>query len=132
MFLFDAIIGNSDRHYGNVHMLRNTKGEFSGAPLFDNGASLLSNVPLLFALASKYKVGEIFNNSYTIDKKHDGQVATINTLDNINFNIASKTIDILNDIEPTLRLMSPARADIIKKYIVYRLHKYLGMLKHNT
>lgn len=132
MFLFDAIIGNSDRHYGNVHMLRNTKGEFSGAPLFDNGASLLSNAPLLFALASNYKVGETFNSSYTIDKKHDAQVATIDTLDNVNFNIASKTIDILNDIEPTLNLMSHVRADIIKKYIVYRLHKYLGMLKHNA
>jgi hypothetical protein len=42
MFIFDALIYNEDRHFGNFGVLRNNKsGEIiSPAPIFDNGASL--------------------------------------------------------------------------------------------
>ena len=44
MILFDAIVMNTDRHFGNFGLLRNNKtGEFIDfAPIFDNGESLLS------------------------------------------------------------------------------------------
>ena len=43
MMLFDAVIGNQDRHYGNFGVLvdNNTGKILKPAPIFDNGCSLL-------------------------------------------------------------------------------------------
>jgi len=45
MLIFDALVYNEDRHFGNFGLLRNNKtGEIiSPAPIFDNGISLFSN-----------------------------------------------------------------------------------------
>lgn len=45
MIMFDALIYNPDRHYGNFGFLRNNyTGEYEKlAPIFDNGAGLFSN-----------------------------------------------------------------------------------------
>lgn len=131
MLLFDAIIGNEDRHYGNVHVIRGVDGQFVGAPILDNGASLLatrSNAELMF---TKRWVGELYNRSFTIDTTHDKQLETVDSINNIDFNITSKCIQIIDEIQPTLDLMDKVRADAIKRYIVYRLHKYLGMIKYS-
>jgi len=47
MLVFDAVIYNTDRHFGNFGLLRDNKsGEFvSVAPVFDNGKSLFANAP---------------------------------------------------------------------------------------
>ena len=127
MFLFDAIIGNVDRHYGNVHLLRNTDGEIVGAPI---GASLLATTPIIFMILTRYKSGKLFNKSFTTDRTHDEQMKRVQSLTNISFNIPAKTISILNEIQPTLDLMPKLRARIVKSYIVFRLHKYLGMIKY--
>lgn len=44
MLVFDAVIYNEDRHFGNFGLLRdNHTGEFTGtAPIFDNGLSLFN------------------------------------------------------------------------------------------
>ena len=44
MLVFDAVIYNEDRHFGNFGLLRNNHtGEIIGpAPIFDNGLSLFS------------------------------------------------------------------------------------------
>lgn len=130
MFLFDAIIGNVDRHYGNVHLLRGKDGDIIGAPILDNGNSLLAQVPTLLILAAGDNVGEKFNKACTTKKTHDDQIRSTETLSGITFNISSTTINILNEIEPILELMPKARALAIKKYLVYRLHKYLGYMKN--
>lgn len=131
MILFDAIIGNKDRNYGNIHLLRNTKGKIKPAPLLDNGDSLLASSLLLLDMIHSRKIGEYENQSSMIFKTQDGQMSMIDTLDSINYNIPAKTIQILLDIEPILKLMNPFRAQLIRKYISYRLHKYLGMLKES-
>lgn len=132
MLLFDAIIGNQDRHYGNVHMLRSINGEMVGAPLLDNGASLLAGVPTILLLLAGNRVGELFNKSYTIEKTHDKQMHwTSKAISNISFNIPMKTLEIINEIQPVLDLMPKLRAKAVKKYIIYRMHKYLGMIKYS-
>jgi hypothetical protein len=131
MFLFDAIIGNVDRHYGNVHVLRDTDGKLIGAPILDNGASILANTPAMIARLAGYKVGERFNKSFTTAKNHDIQMCDAISLSNISFNIPTKTMEILDEIQPTLDLMPKLRAKVIKQYLVYRLHKYLGMIKYS-
>lgn len=132
MLLFDAIIGNTDRHYGNVHLLRDLNGEFSPAPLLDNGASLLATATLFGLLWYEDTIGQHYNSSKTISRNHAKQIKYISTLKNINYNIPSKTIQILHDIQPVLDEMPKYRYRMIKKYITLRLHKYLGMLKRDT
>ena len=132
MLLFDAIIGNNDRHYGNVHLLRGKDGKFIGAPILDNGASCLANTNALIAHMMGYKVGEYIDNSSTLEKKHEKQIMYASTLSGINFNIPVKTMEILDEIEPVLALMPKMRADAIRKYLTYRLHKYLGIIKNKT
>ena len=131
MLLFDAIIGNEDRHYGNVHVLRTMNGEIVGAPILDNGASLLALRPIWEILFWNNKVGEKCNKAFTIADNHDKQLETVTEVNNISFNITTKTMQILKDLEPTLNLMPKTRATLIKKFIVYRLHKYLGMMKYS-
>lgn len=132
MLFFDALIGNTDRHYGNVHLLRSLDGEFVGAPILDNGASLLAQADLLREILFDIRVGEHFNSSCTIASTHSKQIQYIDQLKNINFNISSKTIQILHDIQPVLVQMPRFKYRTIKKYITYRLLKYLGMLKKDT
>lgn len=131
MLWFDAIIGNEDRHYGNVHVLRSIRGSIKGAPIIDNGASLLAmRKTMLFPYLLGAKVGDFFNKAFTTQPTHDKQLYDVNSIQNIGFNITTKTIDILNDIQPTLDLMPKLRAIVVKRFIVYRLHKYLGMIKY--
>lgn len=130
MILFDAIIGNVDRHYGNVHILRSNNGDMIGAPILDNGASLLAQTNMLIGSIFGFRIGEWVNRSSTMEKTHDKQVEYIKSLSGISYSVVPKTLQILNDIEPTLELMSPRRAKAVRKYVVYRLHKYLGLIKH--
>lgn len=132
MLFFDAIIGNVDRHYGNVHLLRDLDGNFIGAPILDNGASLLAQASIFGEMFYDIKIGEHYNMSCTIANTHEKQIKTIEKLKNINFNIPAKTIEIVHDIQPVLNEMPRFKGRIIKKYIVYRLHKYLGMLKRGS
>lgn len=129
MLLFDAIIGNTDRHYGNVHILRGIDGEMIGAPILDNGASLLATNNIFGTLLAGLKVGRLFDKSYTLENTHNKQIDYIVELNGINFNIPVKTIQILNEIKPILDIMPKFRAIALKGYLVYRLHKYLGVLK---
>jgi len=129
MILFDAIIGNRDRHYGNVHILRGKDGQLIGAPLLDNGNSLLATRHILTPYG--YKIGEKLNDSCTVEFEHDKQICYICSIKNLSYNVPCKTIQIMNDIEPVLALMPKSRADYTRKYIIYRLHKYLSLLKRN-
>lgn len=132
MLIFDAIIGNEDRHYGNVHVLRSKKGEIVGAPILDNGASLLALRPIWELILFNKHVGHYCNKAYTIGATHDEQLKNVEAVNNISFNITTKTMQILRDIQPTLDLMPKFRAKCIKRFIVYRLHKYLGMMKYGN
>ena len=49
--------------------------------------------------------------------KHNEATEHIETVNGINFNITAKTINILNEIEPTLQLMPKIRANAVKKYL---------------
>lgn len=57
MLIFDAVIVNEDRHYGNFGLLRdNRSGKYvSPAPIFDNGLSLLC-----FGMKPEFESGKKF------------------------------------------------------------------------
>lgn len=129
MILFDAIIGNADRHYGNIHLLRDTNGNIIGAPIIDNGASCLAQSHIIITYLLGFKVGEMLDRACTVEDTHNKQVEYIRSLKNVSFNIPAKTISIMNEIQSVLDLMPKLRVKPTKKYIAYRLHKYLGLIK---
>lgn len=129
MILFDAIIGNVDRHYGNVHILRSKDGELVGAPLLDHGASVLAQSPEIINFILGAKTAKFLNTSSMVEKTHDKQIEYISSINGISFNIVPKTIQILNELEPTFELIPKFRREAVKQYVVYRLHKYLGYIK---
>lgn len=131
MLLFDAIIGNRDRHYGNVHILRGKDGEMIPAPLLDNGNSLLATIGTANIALFGDSLSWMFDEALTIDRTHDKQVRTITTLKGFKYNIPVKTINILTEIEPVLNLMEPIRAKYTKRFIIYRLRKYLSLINSN-
>ena len=69
MILFDALIYNTDRHFGNFGFLIDNKTmEIKGlAPIFDNGASLFSNFDIGEFLEINSMTGL---NNYAKDKIH--------------------------------------------------------------
>ena len=131
MILFDAIIGNNDRHYGNVHLLRSNDGEILAAPILDNGSSCLANENMMLAYLLNYKVGEKIDRSSTFADKHSKQIMNATTLNGINFDIPIKTMQILSELEPVFELMPKRRSEITKKFIIYRLHKFLSIIKNS-
>ena len=46
LFTIDAVFLNEDRHLHNIAVLMNGQGEFRYCPIFDNGASLLSDTQM--------------------------------------------------------------------------------------
>lgn len=126
MILFDTIIGNVDRHYGNIHLLRGLDGTIKPAPILDNGASLLSEASIFELFLYNRYTYRFINRSSMIKRNHDEEIKLIDSISNIKYNIPVKTIQILDDIEPILKLLSNVRANSIRQYITYRLHKYIG------
>ena len=81
MLMFDALIYNEDRHFGNFGLLRdNTTGEFiAPAPMFDHGHSL-------FSQASPDKFDNLEAYSKTLATPYDGL-----TFDKIAIEVIGKT-----------------------------------------
>ena len=81
MLMFDALIYNEDRHFGNFGLLRDNKtGEFiAPAPIFDNGHSL-------FSQASPEKYDNLEAYARTLTTPYDGL-----TFDKIAVEVIGKT-----------------------------------------
>lgn len=132
MLLFDAIIGNKDRHWRNVHLLEKYNGGYIECPFIDNGDSLLATDVLGDTGILGSYLANKFNKSSTLARTHDKQVESITT---IKFNKGSINIDLLVNnalmsIEPTLRLLPKSRGIAIRSYLAYRVRKYYSMLSH--
>jgi hypothetical protein len=129
MILFDAIIGNTDRHYGNVHILRDREGNLTAAPILDNGAGLMAQNKIFWSLLG-YRVGKYFNRSSNMEKDQDLQMTHIDgKIKGVSFQVVTKTVEILAEADSTFKLMPKLRAHMVKEYLTYRLHKYLTMVK---
>ena len=128
MLIYDAIIGNTDRHYGNIHILKNRHNEYIGAPILDNGASLLANTLILKITIFKNSIGKKANKSYTLEDNHNLQMKYIDELE-FNCNIPVITIDTLHELDPVIKLLPKYRQRIVKRYIVFRIRKYLSLYK---
>lgn len=130
LLIFDAIIGNIDRHYGNVHVLVDSEGNISGAPIMDNGACLLSTYTLPELWFGQKWVDTLFDKSYTLEKKHKLQREWIDNTHIFNdLNVSETILEIDSQIQDTLKLLPSFRAKMVEKYLIKRLHTYLIMFK---
>lgn len=122
LLFFDALIGNKDRHWRNVHLISWANGTFSLAPYIDNGDSLLATDPMP---TLSNCLG--FNKSCTMAKTHDLQMKTITTIDTTGVNIEERIATALQAIQPVLMYMPVVRRNVVQKYLAARVRKYYGM-----
>lgn len=122
LLLFDAIIGNPDRHTNNFGFI--TDGCIrKPMPIFDNGAGLLAWVE-----SDKLNSDNLF---FTSDKAkpfrttHKKQVALIKDSSVKDKYTASKLKEALTEIRPVLDLMSEKRGNKIKEALTSRW-QYFG------
>ena len=121
MLLFDAFIGNEDRHLNNIDVIISAKGVLP-APLFDNGGSLLAWRSS--TVINKKSLYLDVNDSQPFARTHNKQVMLVDEACFTPFDLQEFYAQILVKIEPTLCLLSVARARAIRNYLSDRL-KYL-------
>lgn len=99
LLTIDAVFLNEDRHLHNIAVLMNHEGKFRLCPIFDNGASLLSDTTLDYPItADVYDLlGEV--KSKTISSDFDEQLDVAESIHNkaIRFFFTKKDIDKLLD-----------------------------------
>lgn len=124
LIFFDALIGNKDRHWRNVHLFKNADGTFSECPYIDNGDSLLATD---FIPMKKFSG----NKSCTLATTHDKQIETITTIDTSQLNPYHMADLAVNSILRYKRYLSKYRYNQIEKYLYARVYKYYSILaKH--
>lgn len=117
LLVFDALIGNQDRHLNNFAILRYPNGKIVPAPIYDSGASLL---------AWSNKLSQPYSNdkSKPFRAKHETQIKLV--VPPV-FAIKDKELfyrEMIDGIRDILALMPPRRAQAIIDYLRYRM-KYL-------
>jgi hypothetical protein len=99
IFTLDAFFLNEDRHFHNIAVLMNSKGEFDYCPIFDNGACLLSDTTMDYPL--KANVFEMIKESHskTISPDFDEQlyVSENSAGINLHFTFTKKDVEQIVD-----------------------------------
>ena len=127
MYVFDALLGNPDRHRGNWGVLRTTHG-YRMAPIFDNGASLFPRA-ISVSINENWMKERIYtfpNSKIMFDNKRERSsyyevISTKNIFDNIIQKISLGMIyDVLRFIENTL---IPDNLKTLYKTVIYYRYK---------
>ena len=118
MLIFDALIGNEDRHENNFDVLLR-EGTPVPPPLYDNGASLLAWVSEseMTEQALRYE----FDRSKPFRSRHEKQVRLVDQPVFPKQEPDAVLRTILKAVEPTLGLLSEKRAQAIRMYLRYRM-----------
>lgn len=124
MLVFDAVIGNNDRHLNNWEYQITVKGEVQQLPLFDNGSSLLAFEKQL--PHSIHKLGRDLAKPFA--RTHFEQISLIKkTYPSYRFKVDIKTAwDLIEmRIKPILALIPEKRVNIMLEYLYKRFYYYL-------
>ena len=120
LLVFDAVIGNPDRHLNNFDLLVGEHTEL--APIFDNGAALLSTIA---ESALKKSNGVGFDKAKPFKPTHDQQIKLLKQRfpDVTVFNVNTKNVynRWIVECEDIFQLLSTKRAEAIKHYVKQRL-----------
>ena len=129
MLFFDAIIGNKDRHYRNIHIFKDNYGNTFEAPIIDNGDSLLAtDVIGGIHIVGSYLANK-YNKSCTLYNNHDKQMEYITTINTIGVDTDALVRKCIAEITPTLKLLGRVRAQEIVTYLSYRIYKYYNWFR---
>lgn len=132
MLLFDAIIGNNDRHLNNWEYVISENGEVRQLPLFDNGSSLLAfeeelphTIPKIGRDLSKPFARTHFKQVSLIKKCYPSYCFNINKVETWN------VIDV--NIKPVLNLIDDKkRATLMYDYLYKRFNFYIDYVNGGT
>lgn len=125
MLIFDAIIGNEDRHLNNWDIIISTKETYI-APIMDNGASLLAYVKDK-DLSTKFTIGR--DKSKPFKNTHTKQIALIKQYyPNYKWEYSVQDLEIIlmniiNEIRPVTSSLG-YRGECIEKYLINRMRHY--------
>lgn len=127
MLIFDAFIGNKDRHLNNWDVVIDEYGKILFAPLFDHGLSLLSYCSLS-RLEKSWKIGP--DKSKPFRNLHRSQVHLISRyIRGVNlFNYVPKEFlisSIINSCRDVFNILGNERTEYIIRYLSNRYDMYL-------
>ena len=124
MLVFDAFIGNADRHENNFDIIiqsRQTDAPLIYAPpIYDNGGSLLA-----WAMDEELidtKLHYQFDDAKPFRSRHAQQIKLIDEPVIPVRDLDELYQEIIQTISPILGLLSEKRASAIRQYLKYRLH----------
>lgn len=136
MLLFDAIIGNVDRHLNNWDGFWDTDAQgnmfYASLSLYDNGASLLAQVADN-DLSLNFSIGRDISKPFK--RTHTQQLQLIKRTFpdfKVDYNIPILWEKIRTEIQPELKLLPSKRAECVEKYLHNRLFYYLGAFNINN
>lgn len=127
MLVFDALIGNPDRHLNKIELLipkeNNSKGKIHFSPLLDSGASLLGNVPTAKLPLARYR--GMLDRAQPFKKTHKEQLKLVpqEIITNITKGLTEEDFytNLLTCIEPCREYLSSYRYQAICNYLKWRL-----------
>ena len=118
MLVFDAIIGNDDRHLNNWDFVL-FENEIYHSPLFDNGSSLLSMFSDTELLANLD-----YDNSKPFRPTHKEQIALVKDWGVFSYDFKLVWFSIRSRIDWVLRLLTQERRYAVQRYLYTRLEYY--------
>ncbi len=139
LFVFDAFIGNKDRHLNNFDFIRNDNKTISNAPILDCGASLLYDIPERdLKVYRDTQIGP--DKAKPLKETHREQIHLLNKKFGIPilFKLSSKEeflSNVFNDAEEVFQYLSFKRVEAIKSYLSSRydvyVHPYVEYIESN-
>ena len=111
VIIFDALIGNSDRHHSNWGIITNVNGNKYLSPLYDNGSSLCSyedenNVEVFFKDKLKYEALINTKSKSAIGWKEKRPIRHFELIQNIKDTYYKETIEFVEIIKDRINEMS--------------------------
>lgn len=122
LLAFDALIGNEDRHFGNIEVITSSDGNYRLAPFYDFGGSLLAWQRAV-DIRGGARVGK-FDRAQPFRTTHKVQIKLITEILYDKCDIDKFYEAVIEKIEPILQLLTEQRANCIKDYLRWRM-KYL-------
>lgn len=122
LLAFDALIGNEDRHFGNIEVIIRSDGNYRLAPFYDFGASLLAWYSAA-DISRGAGVGK-FDRAQPFRTTHKVQIKLITEILYDKGDINKFYEVVIEKIDPILQLLSERRANCIRDYLRWRM-KYL-------
>lgn len=123
LLTIDAMFLNEDRHMHNIAVLMNQDGKFAYCPIFDNGASLLSDMLMDYPIGGDlYKMlGDV--QSKTLGEDFDKQLDASEWLYKANLKFHFQKKDVKNILE-NATLYSEEEKERVEQIIYLQMKKY--------